>query len=98
MARTGPSPENAVIAPLASCTVHAFAALAVSHWIEHRTGWSIEKFVQTTRVYRTVGIRAGHQTAATLPTDLAEFAPRSTHTAAVHTNLAEAGIENTDAW
>ena len=24
-----------------------FAALAVSHWIEHQTGWSIKKFVQT---------------------------------------------------
>ena len=37
-----------------------FAALAVSHWIEHRTGWSIKKFVLTTRLYRTVQIRAGH--------------------------------------
>jgi Transposase DDE domain len=26
-----------------------FAALAVSHWIEHQTGWSIKKFVRTTR-------------------------------------------------
>ena len=24
-----------------------FAALAVSHWIEHQTGWSIKKFVRT---------------------------------------------------
>ena len=31
-----------------------FAALAVSHWIEHQTGWSIKKFVRTTRRYRTV--------------------------------------------
>jgi hypothetical protein len=23
------------------------AALAISHWIEHRTGWSIKKFVRT---------------------------------------------------
>jgi transposase len=30
-----------------------FAALAVSHWIEHQTGWSIKKFVRTTRRYRT---------------------------------------------
>ena len=53
-----------------------FAALAVSHWIEHRTGWSIRKFVQTTRRYRTVTIRAGHQTltaADPLPTDLANI-------------------------
>ena len=30
-----------------------FAAMAVSHYIEHRTGWSIKKFVRTTRRYRT---------------------------------------------
>ena len=38
-----------------------FAALAVSHWIEHRTGWSIKKFVRTTGRYRNVQIRAGQQ-------------------------------------
>jgi hypothetical protein len=50
-----------------------FAALAISHWIEHRTGWSIKKFVRTTRRYRTVQIRAGQHilTAADpLPDDL----------------------------
>ncbi len=36
-----------------------FAALAVTRLIEARTGWSIKKFVQTTRRYRTVHIRAG---------------------------------------
>jgi transposase len=49
------------------------AALAVSHWIEHQTGWSIKKFVRTTRRYRTVKIKAGAQilTAADpLPDDL----------------------------
>ena len=52
-----------------------FAAMAVSHWIEHRTGWSIKKFVRTARRYRTVQIRAGQQTltaADPLPNDLAE--------------------------
>jgi Transposase DDE domain len=52
-----------------------FAAMAVSHWIEHQTGWSIKKFVRTARRYRTVQIRAGRQilTAADpLPDDLAE--------------------------
>jgi len=39
-----------------------FAALAVSHWIEHQTGWSIKKFVRTARRYRTVQIKAGRQT------------------------------------
>ena len=52
-----------------------FAALAVSHWIEHQTGWSIKKFVRTARRYRTVTIQAGRQTltaAEPLPGDLAE--------------------------
>ena len=50
-----------------------FAALAVSNWIEHQTGWSIKKFVRTVRRYRTVQIKAGRQilTAADpLPDDL----------------------------
>jgi hypothetical protein len=52
-----------------------FAALAVTHSIEHRTGWSIKKFVPTARRYRTVKIKAGSQilTAADpLPDDLSE--------------------------
>ena len=36
-----------------------FAALAVSRWIEHQTGWSIRKFVKTARIYRTIEIQAG---------------------------------------
>jgi hypothetical protein len=50
-----------------------FAALAVSHWIERQTGWSIRQFVHTARRYRTVDIRAGqHTLTATdpLPADL----------------------------
>jgi hypothetical protein len=50
-----------------------FAALAVSHWIKHQTGWSIKKFVRTARRYRTVQINAGSQTltaADPLPNDL----------------------------
>jgi len=49
------------------------AALAVSRWIEARTGWSIRKFVKTARRYRTVQIQAGDHviTAADpLPDDL----------------------------
>ena len=52
-----------------------FAALAVSHWIEAQTGWSIKKFVRTTRRYRTVQIKIGRRilTAADpLPADLRE--------------------------
>ena len=50
-----------------------FAALAVGRLVEDRTGWSIRKFVQTARRYRTVQIRAGAQllTAAdSIPDDL----------------------------
>ncbi len=50
-----------------------FAALAVTRLIEDRTGWSIKKFVRTTRRYRTVQFRAGNQTLTAedpLPPDL----------------------------
>jgi hypothetical protein len=56
-----------------------FAALAVTHWIEHQTGWSIKKFVRTARRYRTVKIKAGSQilTAADpIPDDLREALAR----------------------
>jgi len=50
-----------------------FAALAVSRWIEARTGWSIRKFVRTARRCRTIEIQAGDHTitaADPLPADL----------------------------
>jgi hypothetical protein len=50
-----------------------FAALAVSRWIEDRTGWSIRKFVRTARRYRTITIRVDDHTitaADPLPDDL----------------------------
>lgn len=53
-----------------------FAAMTVSHYIEHQTGWSIEKFVRTARRYRTVTIQAGNQTltaAEPPPPELAEI-------------------------
>ena len=53
----------------------AFAAMAVSHWIEHQTGWSIKKFVRSARRYRTVTIQAGNHTltaAEPPPADLAK--------------------------
>lgn len=52
-----------------------FAAMAVSHWIEHQTGWSIKKFIRSARRYRTVTIQAGNHTltaAEAPPADLAE--------------------------
>ena len=56
-----------------------FAALAVSHWVEAQTGWSIKKFVRTARRYRTVTIQAGRQTvtaAEPLPDNLAQALAR----------------------
>jgi hypothetical protein len=50
-----------------------FAALAITRHIETSTGWSIKKFVTTTRRYREVVIEVGDQliTAADpLPDDL----------------------------
>jgi hypothetical protein len=50
-----------------------FAALAVSRWVEHQTGWTIRKFVKTARRYRTIQIQAGNHTitaADPLPDDL----------------------------
>jgi len=50
-----------------------FAALAVTRFIETRTGWTIKRFVQTARRYRTVliGTGAGVLTAEDpLPDDL----------------------------
>ena len=70
-----------------------FAALAVSHWIEHQTGWSIKKFVRTARRYRTVQIHAGRQTltaAEPVPDDLAQALTKITHPP-VRTSLIKVG-------
>ncbi|PQM45823.1 hypothetical protein C1Y40_04034 [Mycobacterium talmoniae] len=48
--------------------------MAISHYIETHTGWSIKKFVRTARRYRTVTIAVGDQTLAAadpIPVDLA---------------------------
>jgi transposase len=60
-----------------------FAAMAVSHYIETQTGWSIKKFVRTARRYRTVKIKAGRQTltaADPLPDDLSDALATIGHT------------------
>jgi len=52
-----------------------FAALAVSHRIETRTGWTIKKFVRALRRYRTVKINTGSHTLTAedpLPDDIRE--------------------------
>lgn len=55
-----------------------FAALAVSRWIEHQTGWPIRKFIKTARRYRTVKNQAGQHTitaADPLPADFRACLP-----------------------
>jgi hypothetical protein len=64
-----------------------FAALAVSRWVEDRTGWSIRKFVRTARRYRTIQIQAGPQTitaADPLPDDLRDALRQIHHRSAAH--------------
>ncbi len=39
-----------------------FAALAITHYLEDATGWTIKKFVRSARRYRTVQIKLGSQT------------------------------------
>jgi DDE family transposase len=59
--------------PIEAHLTIVFAALAVSHWIETTTGWSIRKFVRTARRYRTITIQAGGHTitaADPVPDDL----------------------------
>jgi hypothetical protein len=70
-----------------------FAALAVSHWIEDTTGWSVKKFVKTVRRYRTIHIPAGEHviTAADpLPDDVHQTLKRS-RPEPLRTNLAQLG-------
>jgi hypothetical protein len=64
-----------------------FTALAASRWIEARTGWSIRKFVRTTRRYRTIEIRAGDHTitaADPLPGDLHDALDRIHRSGGAH--------------
>jgi hypothetical protein len=64
-----------------------FAALAVSRWIEARTGWSIRKFVRTARRYRTIEIQAGDHTitaADPLPSNLRDTLDRIHRSSGAH--------------
>jgi hypothetical protein len=64
-----------------------FTALAVSHRIEHQTGWSIKKFVRTARRYRTVQIRAGQHILTAedpLPPDLRDALAKITSPDSAH--------------
>jgi hypothetical protein len=74
-----------------------FAALAVSRWIEHHTGWSIKKFVRTARRYRTITIGVGDHTltaADPYPTTYATPSRPSTPIP-VRTNLIRVGLHTT---
>jgi hypothetical protein len=35
------------------------AALAVSHWLERQTGWSIKKLMTTLRHHRSIAVQTG---------------------------------------
>src|SRR5690349_15686908 len=64
-----------------------FAALAVSRWIEAKTGWSIRKFVRTARRYRTIEIQVGDHTitaANPLPDDLHDALDRIHRRSSAH--------------
>jgi len=71
-----------------------FAALAVGRWIEHRTGWSIKKFIRTARRYRTIDIQAGAHTIPPpicYPTTSATPSKPSPEPADMRTNLSQVG-------
>ena len=73
--------------PIEAHLTIVFAALAVSRWIEHATGWSIRKFVKTARRYRTIQIQAGNHTitaADPLPDDLRHALDRIHHDPSAH--------------
>jgi DDE family transposase len=56
-----------------------FAALAVTRFIEARTGWSIKRFVRAARRYRSIQIRAGQHILTAedpLPPDLRDILAR----------------------
>ena len=59
----------------------------LGHWIGRQTGWSIKKFVRTTRRYRTVQIRAGQQiltAAGPLPENLHDALAKTTSPDSAH--------------
>jgi hypothetical protein len=73
--------------PIEAHLTIVFAALAVSRWIETRTGWSIRKFVRTARRYKTIQIQAGNHTitaADPLPDDLRAALDRVHHDQGAH--------------
>jgi hypothetical protein len=65
--------ELIIAVTAASRLTIVFAALAVSRWIEARTGWTIRKLVKTARRYREIKIQAGQHTSTAadpIPDDL----------------------------
>jgi hypothetical protein len=73
--------------PIEAHLTIVFAALAVSRWIEARTGWSIRKFIRTARRYKTIEIQAGAHTitaADPLPGDLHDALDRIHHDPSAH--------------
>jgi len=56
-----------------------FAALAVGRWIEAETGWSIRKFVKTSRRHRTIEIQGGRPSPSPTPSPRPPPSPRCHH-------------------
>jgi Transposase DDE domain len=75
------------VAKAAKAVAGLASVLAVSRWIEARTGWSIRKFVKTARRYRTIEIKAGRQTiTATTSAEPSKPSPTATE---VRTSLSQ---------
>ena len=67
------------------------AALAVSHWLERQTGWSIKKLVKTLRRYRSIAVQTGdHVLRAGTPLDTTPEPPSApSRTQPLNTNLSQ---------
>ena len=73
--------------PIEAHLTIVFTALAVSRWIQARTGWSIKRFVRTARRYKTIEIQAGNHTitaADPLSDDLRDVLDRLHHDQGAH--------------
>jgi hypothetical protein len=83
--------------PIEAHLTIVFAALAVSRWIEARTGWSIRKFVRTARRYKPSKSRPEPTSALplTLPDDLRAGLDRIHHDLSAHKLERSQGLTST---
>jgi hypothetical protein len=71
----------------------AFAALAVSRWLERQTGWSIKKLVKTLRRYRSIAVKPATTSSTPAHPSTTPHAPPSTPSGppALDTSLSQVG-------